>query len=265
MHPMISIALRAARDAAGVVALSSDRLDRVQIINDTPDGFLTSMDQISEKSILYHLEKAYPTHSFHSRVSGLRQGTDKETIWLIDPLVGNRNFASGYTQFAVSIACQVSGVLKHAVMINPLANEEYVATRGDGAQLNSRRIRVSSKIEFGDALISLNPENITQATAVALQALLLERGSHIRISGCTALDLLHVAANRVQGGWAANTNPLSLAAASLILQEAGGLIGSETGNPDPASGRELMFANPRFFKALLKTRHEIDTDKNEQQ
>lgn len=262
MHPMITIALRAARDAAEAIALSSDRLDRVQILNDTPAGFLTSMDQNSDKTILYHLEKTYPTHSFHSRVSGLKQGTDKEVLWLIDPLVGNRNFASGYTQFAVSIACQVGGVLKHAVIINPLANEEFIATRGDGAQLNTRRIRVSSKIEFENALISINPENIALPTAINLQSLLLERGSHIRMSGCTALDILHAAANRVQGGWAANTNPLSVAAANLVLQEAGGLIGSETGNPDSTHGQELVFANPRFFKALLKARHEVDLIKS---
>ncbi len=258
MHPMITIALRAARDAAEAIALSSDRLDRVQIIDATPAGFLTSMDQNSEKTILYHLEKAYPTHSFHSRVSGLKQGTDKDVVWLIDPLLGNRNFASGYTQFAVSVACQMSGVIKHAVVINPLANEEYVASRGDGAQLNSRRIRVSSKIEFEDALISINPENIPTPTAAGMQSDLLKRGSHIRISGCTPLDMLHAAANRVQGGWAANMNPLSLAAASLVLQEAGGLIGSETGNPDSTTGQELVFANPRFFKAMLQARHEID-------
>lgn len=261
MHPMITIALRAARDAAEAIALSSDRLDRVQIVDNTPTGFLTSMDQNSDKTILYHLEKTYPAHSFHSRISGFKQGTDKEVVWLIDPLVGNRNFASGYTQFAVSIACQIGGIVKHAVIINPLANEEYIATRGDGAQLNSRRIRVSSNIEFENALISINPENIRVPAAVKMQTFLLEHGSHVRISGCTTLDILHVAANRVQGGWAANTNPLSIAAANLILQEAGGLIGSETGNPDPTKGQELVFANPRFFKTLLKTRHEIEVSK----
>lgn len=260
MHPMVTIALRAARDAAEMIALSSDRLDRVEIIDDSPAGFLTSMDQNSNKSILYHLEKTYPHHSFHSRVSGFKEGTDKDVVWLIDPLLGSRNFAAGYTQFGVSIACQVNGVVKHAVIINPLAGEEYIATRGDGAQLNSRRIRASGKFEFEHALISINPEAIAPTISNRFQTALLERGSHVRITGCTALDILNTATNRVQGGWAANAPLLSLAAANLILQETGGLIGSETGNPDFSAGKELVFANPRFFKLLLKARHEIGSE-----
>lgn len=257
MHPMTTIALRAARDAAEAIALSSDRLDRVQILDSTPSGFLTSMDQNADKSVLYHLAKAYPTHSFHSRVSGFTQGTDEDVVWLIDPLLGSRNFAAGYTQFAVSIACQVKGQVRHAVVINPLANEEFVATRGDGAQLNSRRIRVNSKHEFENALIGINPDHLSATVALDLQARLLERQAAIRITGCTALDMLNVAANRLLGGWAANTDPLSLAAANLVLQEAGGLSGSESGNPDYTAGAEVVFANPRFFKQLIQVRREL--------
>ena len=94
MHPLLNIALQAARDAAEAIAHSSDRLDRIKIINDDPDNFLTSMDLEAEKTIIYHLEKAHPEHSFHSRASGLREGENKNTVWLIDPLVGNRNFRS---------------------------------------------------------------------------------------------------------------------------------------------------------------------------
>lgn len=258
MHPMITIALRAARDAAEAIALSSDRLDRVQIIDDSPEGFLTSMDQIADKSVLYHLEKAYPAHSFHSRVSGFKQGTDTDVLWLIDPLVGNRNFAAGYTQFAVSIACQVAGSIKHAVVVNPLTNEEFVASRGDGAQLNSRRIRVSSKHEFDKALLGLNPESLPIELGLGLQAALAERNALVRITGCTAIDMLSVASNRLQGGWAGNEPKLALAGASLVLQEAGGLVASESGNPDTSTGKELVFANPRFIKEMLKVRRAID-------
>lgn len=256
MHPMVTIALRAARDAAEAIALSSDRLDRVQVIDDSPAGFLTSMDQISDKSVLYHLEKAYPGHSFHSRVSGYKKGKGEDVVWLIDPLLGNRNFAAGYTQFAVSVACQVNGVVKHAVVVCPLSGEEFVASRGDGAQLNSRRIRVSDKHEFPSALISLNPENLPTQTIIGFQSLLIDRGAQPRISGCTALDMLYCASNRVLGGWASSVDTTSLAAANLILHEAGGLMGSEAGDPDFTKGKELIFANPKFFKILLKARRD---------
>lgn len=257
MHPMVTIALRAARDAAEAIALSSDRLDRVQILDTSPSGFLTSMDQIADKSVLYHLEKAYPDHSFHSRVSGFKQGKGDDVVWLIDPLLGNRNFAAGYTQFAVSIAAQMNGVVKHAVVVCPLSGEEFVASRGDGAALNSRRIRVSDKHEFDSALISINPENLTAAALTGFQTMLLERGAQPRITGCTALDMLYCASNRVLGGWASSVDTTSLAAANLILKEAGGLMASEAGDPDFTTGKEVLFANPRFIKLLLKTRRDL--------
>ncbi len=256
MHPMVTIALRAARDAAEAIALSSDRLDRVQVIDPSPSGFLTSMDQNSDKTVMYHLEKAYPGHSFHSRVSGFKQGTSEDVVWLIDPLLGNRNFAAGYTQFAVSIACQVNGIVKHAVVVCPLSGEEFVASRGDGAQLNSRRIRVSDRNDFSNALIGLNPEGLPTQAMIEFQKLLIERGALPRITGCTALDILSCASNRLLGGWAAAEDATALAAANLILQEAGGLMATDSGNPDFTSGKEVVFANPKFIKQLLKTRRE---------
>jgi myo-inositol-1(or 4)-monophosphatase len=215
------------------------------------------MDQISDKSVLYHLEKAYPGHSFHSRVSGYKKGTSEDVVWLIDPLVGNRNFAAGYTQFAVSIACQVNGVVKHGIVVCPLSGEEFIASRGDGAQLNSRRIRVSDKHEFTNALISLNPEHLNTTSIAGFQSMLIDSGAQPRITGCTALDILYCASNRVLGGWASSVDTTSLAAANLILHEAGGLMGSESGNPDYTKGKELIFANPKFFKTLLKARRDL--------
>lgn len=257
MHALLNIALRAARDAAEALAHASDRLDRIKIINHDPDDFLTSMDREADQTILYHLQKALPSHSVHSRVSGLTEGENKDVIWLIDPLLGSRNFAIGYTQFAVSIACQMDGVIKHAVIICPLLREEYTASRGQGAQLNSRRLRVGKNDDISGTLIGLNPDRIHQEKFLSLQRGLIQNGASPRISGCTALDIIQTAADRLQGGWAAIEPSTSLGAASLILQEAGGLLGSEKGNPDISSGKELFFANPRIFKKLLKIRQGI--------
>ena len=250
MHPLLNIALQAARDAAEAIAHSSDRLDRIKIINDDPVNFLTSMDLEAEKTIFYHLEKAYPEHSFHSRASGLKQGENKNTVWLIDPLIGNRNFATGYTQFGVSLACQIDGVVQHALIVCPLLGEEFIATRGAGARLNSHRIRVGKRNEISGSLFSVNPEGMKSDVALALQAEFMKAGASPRISGCTAIDIIQVAADRLQGGCSANENSLTLAAAKLILQEAGGLLGTESGNPDLTDAKELLFGNPKIYKQL---------------
>lgn len=255
MHPLLNIALQAARDAAEAIAHSSDRLDRIKIINDDPDNFLTSMDLEAEKTIIYHLEKAHPEHSFHSRASGLREGENKNTVWLIDPLVGNRNFATGYTQFGVSLACQIEGTVQHAIFLCPLLREEFIATRGAGARLNSHRIRVGNRTEIQGSLLSINPDGLPQDVAIALQSEFMSAGASPRISGCTALDMIQIAADRIQGGSAANENRLTLAAAKLILQEAGGLLASESGNPNLSEAKELHFGNPKIYKQLSKIRN----------
>ncbi|MBT3530575.1 MAG: inositol monophosphatase [Gammaproteobacteria bacterium] len=253
MLPLVNIALQAARDAAEALAHSSDRLDRVKVINNDPAEFLTSMDLASEKTILYHLEKAYPDHSFHSRASGLKQGKSGEPTWLIDPLLGNMNFAGGYPQFAVSVACQIDGVVQHAVVISPLVREEYTASRGRGTQLNSRRLRVGQATEISDCLISLDGD-IADEVAVSMHREIMAANARPRISGCTPLDILNTACNRTQGGWAQTEPACSLAAVNLILQEAGGLIGSESGSPDLSSASELIFGNPKTFKQLTQIR-----------
>jgi len=257
MHALLNIALRAARDAAEALAHSSDRLDRVKLINDSPEEFLTSMDVEADNTILYHLEKAHPAHSINSRVSGVKQGTDSDVVWLIDPLLGNRNFIVGYTQIAVSIACQIDGVISHAAIICPLLREEFTASRGAGSHLNTRRLRVGKQTSLDSTLISINFGSTPPENFLTLQREIMQNGASPRISGCTALDIIQTAADRLQGGLAVNEKFSSLAAASLVLQEAGGLLGSEAGNPDITSGGELIFGNPKIFKQMVKLRQAL--------
>ncbi len=261
MHPMINIALKAARDAAEAIAHSSDRLDRIKVINDKPGSFLTSMDLDSDKTLQYHLLKAYPEHSINSRATGMTVGTRKDIEWLIDPLIGNRNFARGYTQFAVSLACKIDGVIQHAAIVCPMTNEEFVATRGGGAQLNSRRLRVGRETELVQgSLVGVNGEVEDIDTLLGMQKAILLAGAQSRISGCTALDIVSTAADRLQGGWAPNEggDNHSITAAALILKESGGLIGSELANPDFANANELIFSNPKILKQLVKMRQSIN-------
>jgi len=252
MHALVNIALRAARDAASAIAHSSDRLDRINILNDDASQFLTSMDVDADKTLLYHIAKAYPEHGIHSRVSGEQPGEDKSTVWLLDPLVGNRNFAAGYTQFAVSIACQVNGKLEHAVIINPVTGEEFIASRGGGAQLNSRRIRVGNKTELEHCFVALDSDNLPSDSVNTLQQSLFAEQARIRITGCATLDMLAVAAGRVDGGYAGSYDHLENGAAALILQEAGGFIGDHQGSPDVRSAARLVYGGQKVFQALLK-------------
>jgi len=252
MHALVNIALRAARDAASAIAHSSDRLDRIKILDHDRSRFLTSMDVDADKTLLYHLAKAYPEHGIRSRVSGKQGGEDDSTIWLLNALAGNRNFAAGYGQFAVSIACQVNGKLEHAVIINPITGEEFIASRGNGAQLNSRRIRVNDKIDLREAFIALDSDNLPDETCAKLQQLLLAEGADLRISGCATLDMLAVATGRLQGGYCGAFTQTEDAGAALILQEAGGFIGDHTGNPDIKSATQLVYGNQKIFQELVK-------------
>ena len=254
MHAMVNIALRAARDAAEVLAQSVDRLDRITIVEDSADSFVTSVHRDADRSILFHLQKSFPQHSYLSRISGHKQGAEGQPLWLIDPLLGGRNFSRGYTTFAVSVACQVEGKLAHAVLIDPIKDEEYSASRGDGAYLNSRRLRVSKRDELKGAVVAL-PGRISESTLENYQSILREvktAGADWRSSGCGGLDLVHTAAARLDGGWLVNPGKTSIAAATLILQEAGGLVSDTQGRPDFFASDFLIFGNPKCFRQLIK-------------
>jgi len=257
MHAHLNIALRAARDAAEAIAHASDRLDRIKIIDKQPESFLTSMDQEADNTIHYHLKKAFPSHAVHSRVSGHHPGENGEPTWLVDPLVGSRNFFYGYPQFGVSIAKASEGMVTHAVLVSPLIGDEFTAIRGDGALLNSRRIRVAESKELLDTLIGVDQAKISPELFGRLTQILLQSGAELRQSGCSALDIVHVAAGRLNGGWCMFPNSLSLAAANLILTEAGGLVGNESGNPELEEGHELICGNPKIFKQLTIMRQRV--------
>jgi len=254
MHALVNIALRAANDAGEALAHSSERLDRVSVLDSNPDNFVTSLDENANKTILYHLDKAFPSHSIRSRVSGLKQGTDKSTTWLVDPLIGGQNLSRGHPAYGVSIACEINGVVSHGVVVCPALREEVSASRGKGAQINSRRIRVNPEPSLGTALFATNASADAIETQLSMERSLVQQGGSLRTCGVTALDLVATAIGRIDGGWADQQYNMGLAAALLILQEAGGLIANENGNPSLADAQELIYASPSVFKQLMKIR-----------
>jgi myo-inositol-1(or 4)-monophosphatase len=258
MHPVINIALRAARSAAEQIIHVSDRLDRVSVIEDKNGTLVTSMDVDVERTLLYHLQKAYPDYSIDSRLSGFTAGADKDNTWLIDPIVSNRNFYKGYGAFCISLALKTAKGISHGVVVNPIANQEFTASRGDGAQLNDSRVRIGKMTTLENAYVALDPEHSHEDTLLAqLQQQLLALPVHLRMSGCAALDMVYVAAGRLDAGWCRQQHHTSVAAAQLILLESGALLSDATGNPQTQSGKELLFANPKCFKHLLQIRQTL--------
>jgi len=260
MHAIVNIALRAARDAAELIARNSERLDRVKILEQQGNRSITNMERDSDRTIIYHLQKAYPDFGIESRLSGTIQGKDSNNTWLIDGLSGSANANKGYTHFCVSVALKTADRVCHGVLVNPLTREEITASRGSGAQLNASRLRGSKSETLAAGFVSLDAEPGSDAEnklLLDMQARLLAMQTNIRLGGCAALDLAYVAAGKLDAGWTRETDPCTLSAALLILQEAGALVSDATGNPITSGSSELIFANARCFKQLLQLRQSL--------
>lgn len=257
MHPVITIALRAARDAAEMVHHASDRLDRVRILENDPVQPVTSMHRDIERTLLYHLQKAYPDHGIESTLSGHTPGRNPDNTWLLDPLQGSGNFLRGLGNCCISLALRTGDRVQHAVLIDPLLKEEFTASRGNGAQHNAGRLRVGRGERLQQAWVSVAPT--TEAghrTALPLQERLREGENQIRMSGCAPLDVVNVASGKLDAGWTDESDPIIMAAAGLILLESGALFSDETANP-AMKGREWLFGTPRCYRQLLQLRQAL--------
>ncbi len=252
MQALVNIALRAAREGAAILTGTFDRLDRVRLLDRREGRVITNTHLDVEKAMLAQLQKIFPQHGYQSAVSDLPEPGDAGTVWFLDPLIGSTNFLRGSQGFLLGLYCHVDGQVKLSVFIDPLLNEEFTAVRGNGASLNGRRIRVGNQTAFKDSLVAMEfePEQEQQRLIPAMEKV-LEQGASIRSSGNVILDLVNVAAGRLDGGMAQTPAASLLAGAGLLLQEAGGLISDTSGNPQ-LSGAQVVFGNPRYFKQLLQ-------------
>jgi myo-inositol-1(or 4)-monophosphatase len=257
MEPMTTIALRAARKAGEQIARATEHLDRLDIESKSANDYVTEVDRAAEKEIIYHLSKAYPDHAFLAEEGGASGNPDSEYRWLIDPLDGTTNFIRGIPHFAVSIACEYRGKLEHAVVLDPIRREEFIASRGRGAQLNGRRIRVSKLSGLEGALLGTGipfKERQTEhleAYTGTLQTL-ASQSAGIRRAGAAALDLAYVAAGRLDAFWEIGLAPWDIAAGALLVREAGGLIGDFNGDSSYMESGNIVCGNPKCFKAVLQ-------------
>ena len=258
MEPMVTIALRAARKAGDLIVRASDELDRVGHQAKGVADYVTEVDIAAEQEILYQLGKAYPDHAFLAEESGQTGNAKSDHLWVIDPLDGTSNFMRGIPHYCVSIACIVDGRLAHAVVFDPVRQEEFTASRGRGAQLNGHRLRVSNRTDLRECLLGTGipflgheQQRLPQYTQTLAE--LAAQCIGIRRAGAAALDLAYVAAGRFDGFWETGLERWDIAAGALIIKEAGGLISDLSGSERYLDNGQVVCGNPKIFKQLLST------------
>ncbi len=258
MQPMASMALRAARLAGQKLVRAFDRPDIIKVSEKGHNDFVTNLDKEAEFLIIEALRVAFPTHRFRGE-----EGTDtgensSEYEWLIDPIDGTYNFVRNIPHFCISVGCMHKGRLEHGVILDPMRQEEFVASRGAGCQLNGRRLRVSNTESLdGAALSTGGHENETAEQQASVYRELLNGGAKMRQAGSAALDLAYVAAGRLDGMWMRKLHLWDIAAGALMVTEAGGLIGDFDGSANYLKSGNIVAASPKTFKALapLVKRH----------
>src|SRR3990172_9238851 len=254
MHPMLNIAVRAARSAGNIIARAVDRVDTFNVALKSQNDFVTEIDHQAEQEIIKVIRKAYPNHGILAEESGAQNGD--EYIWVIDPLDGTTNFLHGFPQFSVSIGIKYKGQLEQGVVYDPLRQELFTATRGGGAQLNGRRLRVSRAKGLEGALLGTGfPFKHQQHLDPYLNTFraLFPMTAGIRRAGSAALDLAYVAAGRLDGFWEIGLSEWDMAAGILIIQEAGGMVSDFSGGNDYLETGNVVAGTPRVYKAMLET------------
>jgi myo-inositol-1(or 4)-monophosphatase len=253
MHPMLNIAVKAARRAGNLIHRSTDKIDQLTITKKSHADFVSEVDRAAEQTIIQTLLEAYPTHAILAEESGA-QG-DSEFLWIIDPLDGTTNFLHGFPQFSVSIALQHKGILTQAVVYDPVKNELFTATRGRGAFLNDRRLRVSKRLHLADSLIGTGFPYTCFDHMDAYLAIfkdLIQQTSGLRRPGSAALDLAWMAAGRYDGFFEIGLKPWDMAAGCLLITEAGGMVSDLSGGDSFMKTGFICAGNPNIHPLLLQ-------------
>ena len=253
MQPLLNIAVRAARRAGDLIVRNVDRVPTLGVRSKSRNDFVSEIDQMAERDIIETIRRTHPDHGFLGEESG-RSGGD-EFIWIIDPLDGTTNFLHGFPVFAVSLACEYRGRLEHAVVYDPMRQELFTASRGDGAQVDGKRIRVSKQDGLEGALIGTGFPYRANARWIdeylSMLKAIMQQTAGIRRPGAAALDLAYVAAGRIDGFWEIGLNPWDTAAGTLLITEAGGRIGTLSGG-EYRQGGNVIAGSPKVYDAMVE-------------
>lgn len=261
MHPLLNTAIKAARKAGTVILRHANHVDRLNIESKGRNDFVSEVDRLAEAEIIQIIRHAYPDHDILAEESGVQDGdrngnkSGSQYKWIIDPLDGTTNFLHGYPQYAVSIAVTDNDKLDQAVIFDPLRDELFIASRGKGAQLNDRKIRVSKTINLESALLGTgfpfkNLDKIE--TWIETFRQLLPESSGVRRAGSAALDLAHVASGRLDGFWEFDLQPWDIAAGCLLIQESGGIVTDFNEADEFLKNGNVIAGTPKIYEQMVK-------------
>jgi myo-inositol-1(or 4)-monophosphatase len=256
LHPMLNVAVKAARAAGAIINRASLDLDVLKIATKSTNDFVTEVDQAAEQAIIETLLGAYPGHGMLAEESGRSHGAkDSDYVWIIDPLDGTTNFIHGLPIYAVSIALAFRGQVQQAVVYDPTRNDLFYASKGRGAFMNDRRLRVSKRTRLSDSLVGTGfpfrkGDNLKRYVQMFEEVMAHCAG--LRRPGSAALDLCYVAAGHYDGFFETGLSPWDVAAGSLLVSEAGGLIGNFTGEADYLYQREVVAGSPKVYGQLVQ-------------
>ena len=251
---MLNTAVKAARKAGTLINRASFDVDKLTVRSKRKNDFVSEVDEAAEEAIISILRDAYPDHGILAEESG-KKHADRDYVWVIDPLDGTTNFLHGFPQYCISIGLLHKGKPTQAVVFDPNRNELFTASKGVGAYLNDRRIRVSRTDKLEDALMATGfpfREIGNLDEYVRMMKNVMRSTSGIRRPGAAALDLAWVACGRVDGFWELGLSPWDMAAGALLVREAGGLIGDLDGNEGYLDSGRVVAANSKLFAAFLK-------------
>ncbi|MFC3033531.1 inositol-1-monophosphatase [Pseudoalteromonas fenneropenaei] len=255
MHPMLNIAVRAARNAGKVILRACEDLSKVEAEQKGTNDFVTNVDKDAEAVIRDTILKAYPNHAIVGEELGHTEGSDADYLWVIDPLDGTTNFIKDIPHFAVSIALKVKGRVEQAVVFDPIRGELFTASRGQGAQLNSKRLRVSKANELTGTVLAtgfpFKQKHHMDAYTEAFKALFIHTAD-IRRAGSAALDMAYVAAGRIDGFFEIGLKPWDTAAGELLVKEAGGMITDFAGGANYNRSGNIICGSPKLCQAIVK-------------
>jgi len=252
---MLNVAIRAARAAGAIINRAALDVEAVRVSQKQANDFVTEIDRASEDAIIETLLTAYPDHGILAEESGRAHGNpDAEQVWIIDPLDGTTNFIHGFPVYCVSIALAVRGRTEQAVVYDPTRNDLFTATRGRGAFMNDRRIRVSRRTRLQECLIATGfpyrPGDDFESYLLMMRDM-MQRTAGLRRPGAAALDLAYVAAGFSDGFFETGLKPWDMAAGALLITEAGGLIGNLAGEANYLDSGECLAANPKVYAQLV--------------
>src|SRR2546425_401174 len=255
MHPMLTIAVRAARRAGSIINRAALDSGGLQVRSKQANDFVTEVDRAAEAAIIEAVQKSYPEHAILGEESGAIASAKQEYRWIIDPLDGTTNFIHGFPQYCVSIGVEHRGALAHGVVYDPVKNELFTASRGRGAFLNDRRIRVSKCTRLKESLVGTGfPfKELSRLDLYTGQLRnLIQDSAGVRRAGAAALDLAYVACGRLDAFWEMGLSPWDMAAGALLIQEAGGLVGDFSGEARYMQSGDISAATPKVFPQLLE-------------